>query len=95
MREAIRVPPAADNSWFAWLTQLWGGWGYWMIHVMIPVVIGFIFLLCMGPCVCQCLQRMITTSLSRDYRMLRQSDSEEMEEAVEWIPPFKDELSMD
>ena len=33
--------------------------------------------------------------LSRNYRMLRQSDSEEMEEAVEWIPPFKDELSMD
>ncbi len=32
MKLAIATPPKADDSWFVWLTSLWGGWGYWLIH---------------------------------------------------------------
>ncbi len=42
MKLAIAAPPKADDSWFVWLTSLWGGWGYWLIHTCLPVALGII-----------------------------------------------------
>ncbi len=50
MRMAVKEPERTNN---AWLTNLWGGWGYWLFNTVLPIVgAGLVLLLCL-PCIFQ------------------------------------------
>ncbi len=34
MRMAVKEPERTNN---AWLTNLWGGWGYWLFNTVLPI----------------------------------------------------------
>lgn len=64
MREAVREPERIDNQWAGWFMSLWGGWVYWIIQTVLPiVVIGILILFCL-PCIMRC----ISSSVQRLVR---------------------------
>uniref|UniRef100_A0A672KRQ6 Envelope glycoprotein n=1 Tax=Sinocyclocheilus grahami TaxID=75366 RepID=A0A672KRQ6_SINGR len=44
----IREPERTDNLWAGWVMSLWGGWMYWIIQTVLPIVmIGMLILFCL------------------------------------------------
>ncbi len=76
---AIATPPKADDSWFAWLTLLWVGWGYWLIHTCLPVGLGITLLIFLLPCCLRCfsslIRKAVTTTITL-VDMQRRPDNE-------------------
>ncbi len=68
MRMAVKEPKRANGVWGEWLTNLWGGWGYWLFNTVLPIVgAGLLLLLCL-PCIFQfvssSVQRLAKTSVT-------------------------------
>ncbi len=34
MRMAVKEPKRVNDVWGEWLTNLWGGWGYWLFNTV-------------------------------------------------------------
>lgn len=63
MQDAIRPPPAADDSWFSWL-KVWGQeWSSWFLTMIVPVVIIFFLLCTITPCVLKWLPTVLTRKI--------------------------------
>ncbi len=91
MKLAIATPPKADDSWFVWLTSLWGGWGYWLIHTCLPVALGIILLIFVLPCCLQCFSSLIRKAVTRtvtSVNMQRRPDKEYEMPDVHSAPSF-------
>lgn len=63
MKQSIPEPERVD-SWFIWLDNLWGRWGAWILHTVIPVGVLILVLLLIMPCVMQCISGLVSRSLT-------------------------------
>ncbi len=93
MKLAIATPPKADDSWFVWLTSLWGGWGKWLIHTCLglSVALGIILLIFVLPCCLQCFSSLIMKAVTRtvtSVNMQRRPDKEYEMPDVRPAPSF-------
>ncbi|KAL6467787.1 hypothetical protein MHYP_G00234640 [Metynnis hypsauchen] len=70
MRNSIRPPSEADDSWFAWLTSILGPWGHWMITVILPIVCVFLIIMCLLHCILNCASNMIICIFTQ-YQMVQ------------------------
>ncbi len=79
MRMAVKEPKRANDVWGEWLTNLWGGWEYWLFNTVLPIVgVGLLLLLCL-PCIFQFIsssvQRLVKTTVSHQIiKMMVYSD---------------------
>ncbi len=79
MRMAVKEPKRANDVWGEWLTNLWGGWGYWLFNTVLPIAgAGLLLLLCL-PCIFQFIsssvQRLVKTTVSHQlFKIMVYSD---------------------
>lgn len=38
MRQAVKEPEHANGAWVGWFMSMWGGWVYWIIQTVLPIV---------------------------------------------------------
>lgn len=87
MKKALQPPPQVE-SWISWFTQLWGGWGYWLVYSVLPIGSIILLGLCITPCICRCIQELVLNTVK--YQMLRQTDNTKRK--TDWDDPTSDRV---
>ncbi|KAA0713131.1 Env protein HERV-H/p62 [Triplophysa tibetana] len=87
MRESVREPTPVDATWFQWLDNLSGGWGYWITGTVIPVVMTVLALLILLPCILQCVvgcvKRSVTSFTTKGtYQMMLAKRTTDVNQAM-------------
>jgi len=70
MKQAVKEPKQADNTWLNWLHPLWEGWAPWLLYTVLPIgVTGLVLIMCL-PCIFQCVSISVRR-IVKSYQMVK------------------------